>query len=57
MSISDTMGSKLELSLHLEKKQLDWLETMAKKYNLPSAGKLTHALFPLYPFTVIESGT
>lgn len=33
------MGSKVELSLHVEKKQLDWLETMAKKYNLPSAGK------------------
>lgn len=29
----------MELSLKLEKKQLDWLETMAKKYNLPSAGK------------------
>ncbi|KAG0557040.1 hypothetical protein M758_11G095300 [Ceratodon purpureus] len=33
------MGSKKELDLHLEKKQLEWLEAMAKKYNLPSAGK------------------
>jgi hypothetical protein len=40
MSITDKMASKTELSLHLEKKQLEWLQAMAKKYNLPSAGGL-----------------
>jgi len=33
------MASKIELPLHLEKAQIEWLEAMAKKYNLPSAGK------------------
>jgi hypothetical protein len=32
------MASKIELPLHLEKAQIEWLEAMAKKYNLPSAG-------------------
>lgn len=35
------MAQKVTLSLHLEKKQLAWLEEMVKKYNLPSAGTLS----------------
>ena len=40
MSAAEKMASKTELSLHLEKKQLEWLATMAKKYDLPSIGAL-----------------
>ncbi|XP_024401737.1 uncharacterized protein [Physcomitrium patens] len=39
------MAQKVTLSLHLEKKQLAWLEEMVKKYNLPSAGKALRICF------------
>ncbi|BBN05448.1 hypothetical protein MPTK1_3g13170 [Marchantia polymorpha subsp. ruderalis] len=31
--------AKLEIALTLEQHQLDWLQSMAKKYNLPTADK------------------
>ncbi|CAK9875573.1 unnamed protein product [Sphagnum jensenii] len=33
------MGEKTGVSLSLERKQLDWLEIMSKKYGLPTPGK------------------
>jgi hypothetical protein len=32
------MGEKTGVSLSLERKQLDWLEIMSKKYGLPTPG-------------------